>query len=219
MTRPRRDYPGLLITFEGPDGSGKTTQIERLAARLRAMDVAAEVTGEPKGTAVGRRIFELHGLALTPMTETFLMMAQRAQHVAEVLVPWLSAGRVVLCDRFIDASVAYQGYGRQVSVSTVRTLNGYAAGPVVPDLTLVLDVPPHVGHARIRDRHHDRFEREGEAFRARVRDGYHALVATEPRMRLIDAGRSIDAVAAEITDVVLTCLFAHDRLPHGVSTW
>src|SRR5438034_3280343 len=135
---------GVLITFEGPDGSGKSTQIERLAECLRAASVAVELAREPKGTALGEAIFGLHGLRPEPLAELFLMLAQRAQHVAEKIRPWLEAGRVVLCDRFIDASVAYQGYGRGLGSCLVQTLNAHAAGHIAPHLTRI-DAPPHAG--------------------------------------------------------------------------
>src|SRR3990167_7035235 len=112
---PRPSQPrtaGVLITFEGQDGSGKSTQIERLGERLGGAGLPVELTREPKGTTLGKAIFGLHSLRPEPLAEPFLMLAQRAQHVAEKIRPWLDAGRVVLCDRFIDASVAYQGYGR-----------------------------------------------------------------------------------------------------------
>jgi len=139
------------------------------------------------------------------------MLAQRAQHVAEQIRPWLDARRVVLCDRFIDASVAYQGYGRSLGPSVVQTLNAHAAGLIVPDLTLFLDVPPDVGFTRIGGRRFDRFEREGPEFHERVRQGYLALLRTEPRFRRIDATRDIDAVAADIAKVVLAFLAARER--------
>src|SRR5438552_3472974 len=145
---------GVLITFEGPDGSGKSTQIERLAERLRAASVAVELTREPKGTALGEAIFGLHSLRPEPLAELFLMLAQRAQHVAEKIRPWLDVGRVVLCDRFIDASVAYQGDGRGLGSRLVQTLNAHAAGDMVPDLTLLLDVGAvDAGHRRGPARH------------------------------------------------------------------
>src|SRR5260370_38836283 len=116
MTTPARwsaaGPAGVLITFEGPDGSGKSTQLERLGERLRGAGVAVEVTREPKGTALGEAIFGLHSLRPEPLAELFLMLAQRVQHVAEKIRPWLDPGRVVVCDRFIDASVAYHGYAR-----------------------------------------------------------------------------------------------------------
>ena len=207
---------GVLITFEGPDGSGKSTQLERLGERLRGAGLAVELTREPKGTALGKAIFGLHSLRPEPLAELFLMLAQRAQHVAEKIRPWLDAGRVVLCDRFIDASVAYQGYGRGLGSCMVQTLNAHAAGRIVPDLTLLLDVPPEVGFARIGGRRFDRFEREAPEFHERVRQGYLALMRTEPRFRRIDAARAVDAVAADIAEVVLGFLAARERLPHAV---
>src|SRR3989442_1491778 len=155
---------GVLITFEGPDGSGKSTQLEQLGERLRGAGVAVELTREPKGTALGEAIFGLHSLRPEPLAELFLMLAQRAQHVAEKIRPWLDSGRVVLCDRFVDANVTYQGYGRGLGSCMVQTLNAHAAGQTVPDLTLFLDVPPDVGFARIAGRRFDCFEREGPSF-------------------------------------------------------
>src|SRR5436309_14182197 len=164
MTNLSRPSPqrtaGVLITFEGPDGSGKSTQMARLGERLRAAGLAVELTREPNGTTLGHEIFALHRLRPEPLAELFLMLAQRAQHVGEKIRPWLDAGRVVLSDRFIDASVAYQGYGRGLGSRLVQTLNAHAVGYMVPDLTLLLDVPPDVGFARIGDRRFDRFERE-----------------------------------------------------------
>ena len=222
MTTLRRPFAartaGVLITFEGPDGSGKSTQIERLAERLRAASVAVELTREPKGTALGEAIFGLHGLRPEPLAELFLMLAQRAQHVAEKIRPWLEAGRVVLCDRFIDASVAYQGYGRGLGFCLVETLNAHATGHIVPDLTLLLDVPPHIGLGRIGDRRGDRFERENHEFHERVRQGYLALMRRSPRFRPIDATRAVDAVAADIAEVVLGFLAARARLPLAVGS-
>ncbi|MGQ0722842.1 MAG: dTMP kinase [Candidatus Eiseniibacteriota bacterium] len=217
MTKLSRPFAarsaGVLITFEGPDGSGKTTQLERLGERLRASGLPVELTREPKGTALGEAIFGLHGLRPEPLAELFLMLAQRAQHMAEKIRSWLDAGRVVLCDRFIDASVAYQGYGRGLGARLVQALNAHASGHIVPDLTLLLDVPPLVGLARIGDRRFDRFEGEDHEFHERVRQGYLALLLTEPRFQRIDAARAVDAVAADIADVVLGFLAAREPLP------
>jgi dTMP kinase len=214
--RPPSSTPhpaGVLITFEGLDGSGKTTQIERLAVRLRAAGVLVALTGEPKGTALGEAIFGLHGLRPEPLAELFLMLAQRAQHVAEKIRPWLDAGRLVLCDRFIDASVAYQGCGRGLGGRFVQALNARVVGSIVPDSTLLLDVPPEVGLARIGHRRFDRFEGEDREFHERVRAGYLALALTEPRFRRIDATAPIDAVADAIAEVVLGFLAERERLP------
>src|SRR5438093_141924 len=207
---------GVLITFEGPDGAGKSTQLERLGERLRGAGVAVELTREPKGTALGEAIFGLHSLRPEPLAELFLMLAQRAQHVAEKILPWLDAGWVVLSDRFIDASVAYQGYGRGLGSCMVQTLNAHAAGRIVPELTPLLDVPPEVGLARIGGRRFDRFEREGPEFHERVREGYLALMSREPRVRRIDAARPVDVVAADIEDAVLGFLARRDLFTHAV---
>ncbi len=220
MTNLSRPSPqrtaGVLITFEGPDGSGKSTQMERLGERLRGAGLAVELTREPKGTTLGEAIFGLHSLRPEPLAELFLMLAQRAQHVAEKIRPWLDSGRVVLCDRFVDASVTYQGYGRGPGSCMVQTLNAHAAGQTVPDLTLFLDVPPDVGFARIAGRRFDCFEREGPSFHERVRQGYLALMRTEPRFRRIDATRAVDAVAADIAEVALAFLTARERLSPAV---
>jgi dTMP kinase len=207
---------GVLITFEGPDGSGKSTQLERLADRLRATGIAVELTREPKGTALGEAIFELHGLRPAPLAELFLMLAQRAQHIAEKIRPWLDVGRVVLCDRFIDASVAYQGHGRGLGWRLVEMLNAHATGGIAPDLTMLVDVPPQVALARIHERRRDRFEREGHEFHERVRQGYLALMRRNPRVRRIDAARPVDAVAADVADVVRGFLATCERRPHSM---
>jgi len=207
---------GTASVIEGPDGSGKSTQIARLGERLRAAGVAVELTREPNGTALGQAIFGLHSLRTEPLAELFLMLAQRAQHVAEKIRPWLDAGWVVLSDRFIDASVAYQGYGRGLGSCMVQTLNAHAAGRIVPDLTLLLDVPPEVGLERIGGRRFDRFEREGPEFHERVREGYLALMSREPRVRRIDAARPVDVVAADIEDAVLGFLARRDLFTHAV---
>jgi len=216
MTNLSRPSAGLLITFEGPDGSGKSTQLAGLGEHLRAAGIAVELTREPKGTALGEAIFGLHSLRPEPLAELFLMLAQRAQHAAKKIRPWLDAGRVVLCDRFIYASVAYQGYGRGLGPCLVQTPNAHAAHHIVPDLTLLLDVPPDVGLARIGGRRFDHFEREGHEFHERVRQGYLALMRSEPRFRLVDATRAADAVAADIYEVVLSLLTARERLPLAV---
>ncbi|MGH7341733.1 MAG: dTMP kinase [Candidatus Rokuibacteriota bacterium] len=220
MTNLSRRSPartaGVFITFEGPDGSGKSTQIARLGECLRGAGLPVELTREPKGTPLGEAIFGLHSLRPEPLAELFLMLAQRAQHVAEKIRPGLEAGRVVLCDRFIDASVAYQGYGRGLGSCMVHTLNAHATGQTIPDLTLFLDVPPDVGFERIGGRRFDRFEREGAEFHERVRQGYLTLMRTEPRFRRIDATRAVDAVAADIAEVVLGFVAKRERLSLAV---
>jgi dTMP kinase len=194
---------GILITFEGVEGSGKTTQMRRLARRLTREGYRVECTAEPDGTALGaavRRLLERPGLR--PLGEVFLFMAARQQHVADRIRPWLARGRVVLCDRYTDATVAYQGWGRGVDVGLIRELNERATGGLVPDLTLLFDLPPAEGLRRI-GRRRDRFERETLAFHRRVRRGYLAIQRAEPkRVRLIDAAAPPAAVEARVAAVV-----------------
>ena len=194
---------GVLITFEGVEGSGKSTQIRRLERWLRDEGYRPETTSEPDGTALGvalRRLFERKP---RPLAEMFLFMAARHQHVAEKLRPWLRAGRIVLCDRYTDATVAYQGYGRGIDPQLIRELNVQATGGVLPDLTLLFDLDPAEGFRRIGGRRRDHFEREALAFHRRVRRGYLEILRAEPkRMRLVRAAEPPDVVAAAVRTVV-----------------
>ncbi len=195
---------GVLITFEGVEGSGKTTQMTRLGRWLGKQGYRVERTAEPDGTPLGaaiRRLFERPDIR--PLTEVFLFMAARQQHVAEKIGPWLRRGAVVLCDRYTDATVAYQGYGRGVDRDLIRELNVRATGGVLPDLTLLFDLDPREGFRRIGRRRLDRFEREALAFHRRVRRGYLEVHRAEPkRVRLVHAGRPPAAVAAEVEAIV-----------------
>ena len=194
---------GIFITFEGVEGAGKTTQMARLARVLKRGGHRVERTREPDGTTLGtlvRRSFELHP---EPLVEVFLFMAARHQHVREKLGPWLARGRVVLCDRYADATVAYQGYGRGVDVDVIRELNVRATGGLMPDLTLLFDLKPEDGFRRIGQRPLDNFEREKLAFHRRVRRGYLEIHRAEPkRVRLIHAARPPAEVAREVDAVV-----------------
>src|SRR5438128_1567217 len=197
---------GALITLEGVEGSGKTTQMMRLERWLRQQGRKVEHTREPDGTRLGaevRRLFERPGVHPQPLVEVFLFMAARQQHVAEKIRPWLDRGRVVLSDRYADATVAYQGYGRGVDPDLIRELNTRATGGVVPDLTLLFDLDPAEGLRRIRGRRLDRFEREALAFHRRVRRGYLEIRRAEPkRVRLIRAARPPAVVEAEVRAIV-----------------
>lgn len=197
---------GVLITFEGVEGSGKTTQMARLGRWLRKEGYQVERTAEPDGTALGaavRELFERPRIRPTPLGEVFLFMAARQQHVTEKVRPWLEQGRLVLCDRYADATVAYQGYGRGIDPDLIRELNVRATGGVLPDLTLVFDVDPSEGLRRIKRRRLDRFEREALTFHERVRRGYLEIHRAEPkRVRLIPAARPPAIVAAEVEAVV-----------------
>jgi dTMP kinase len=192
----------VLITLEGVEGSGKTTQMLGLARWLRRQGYRVESTREPDGTRLGqavRRLFE-HGPQ--PLSELFLFLAARHQHVAERVGPWLKRGRVVLCDRYTDATVAYQGHGRGLDLEMIRELNVRATGGVLPDLTLLFDLDPAVGFRRIGRRRRDNFERQALAFHRRVPRGYLEIQRAEPkRVRVITAARTPAAVAADVQAV------------------
>jgi dTMP kinase len=194
---------GVLITFEGVEGSGKTTQMARLSRWLRNRKYRVEMTREPDGTTLGAGVRRLFERSPQPLTEVFLFLAARHQHVAEKIRPWLDRGRVVLCDRYTDATVAYQGYGRGLDPGAIRDLNVRATGGVLPDLTLLFDLDPAEGFRRIGRRRRDHFEREKLAFHRRVRRGYLEIQRVEPkRVRVIDAARDRSTVGAQIRGVV-----------------
>jgi dTMP kinase len=175
---------GLLISVEGVEGSGKSTQCRRLAAALRDRGREVVLTSEPDGTELGlavRRVFEGRGSVPTPLTQAFLFMAARQQHVAEVIRPGLARGAVVVSDRYTDATLAYQGYGQGLSLEVIRDLNALATGGALPDLTLVLDLDPAAGMRRIAGRAHDAFERMDLDFHRRVRQGYLEIARTDKR--------------------------------------
>ncbi len=200
---------GRFITFEGPEGAGKSTQLQLLAAWFRSRGLDPIVTREPGGTRMGDRIREAmfgsyaegesdHGIL--PLTEAFLMNAARAPHVQELLRPAIDAGRLVLCDRYADATLAYQGYARGLDMGMLRQLISIATGGLQPDLTIYLDVPAEIGLAR-RHSHGElnRLDREDVAFHERVIAGYRQLIAAEPeRWRVVDANRPAEAVQAEL---------------------
>jgi len=194
-----------FVTFEGIEGSGKTTHLRHLAAHLRELGRGPVETKEPGGTRAGTAIRRLllgeDGAPLTPLAELFLYCADRTQHVDEVIRPALDAGQVVLCDRFSDSTIAYQGYGRGLDLEAVRVLDARARGGVWPSLTFLLDCPVEEGLRRARGRPGagDRFERETPAFHERVRAGFLALAAAEPgRFCVLDAAEPIDSVRARV---------------------
>ncbi len=201
---------GALITVEGVEGSGKSTQCARLAAHLTARGIEGVLTSEPDGTPLGariRRLFEADGPTPTPLTQTFLFMAARQEHVTRVIAPALTRGAVVISDRYTDATVAYQGYGQGVDVQTIGELNMLATGGVLPDLTLVLDLDPMVGMRRIRDRALDAFEKMDLAFHRRVREGYLEIAHSDKnRVVVLDAGREPEVLHADVVRSVDECL-------------
>ncbi|HBT48050.1 MAG TPA: dTMP kinase [Peptococcaceae bacterium] len=202
---------GMFITFEGPDGSGKTTQMELLARHLELKGFKVLCTREPGGTPLAEAI---RRLLLSPwpeqvlgITEVFLYAAGRAQHVREKLLPALEAGRIVLSDRFVDSSVAYQGFGRGLDPGLVGRINELATGGLTPRLTLLLDLPPEEGLRRRRAAERkdgpDRFEEEDLDFHRRVREGYLELARREPgRIKIINAAASRDEVFRQVREAV-----------------
>jgi len=205
---------GLFITFEGTEGGGKSTQIQLLAEHLRGLGQTVRQLREPGGTPIGEEIRHLlkhsdanHGM--TSEAELLLMNASRAQLVREVIRPALAGGEVVLCDRFYDSTVAYQGYGRGLDLTLVKAVIDFAVGTTRPDLTLWLKVSPEVSERRRADRAaaagpvRDRFEEADRAFFGRVEQGYRAIATAEPqRVRIIDANQSVESVAAAVRRVV-----------------
>ena len=193
-----------FITFEGGDGSGKSTQIRVLADHLRRAGRDVVVTFEPGEGELGRELRRLiqHSGDIHARTEALLYAADRAEHVHAVIAPALASGRVVLCDRYLDSSVAYQGAARELGVGEIRDLSLWATGGLMPDLTLLLDVDPALGAAR-RTGEPDRLEREPEAFHQRVRTNFLQAAAAEPaRFAVLDAAGSVADVAAAVRRVV-----------------
>jgi dTMP kinase len=193
---------GRYIALEGAEGCGKSTQAARLADALGAV-----LTRETGGTAIGARIRSiLHDTAvdnLSHRAEALLAAADRAQHIDEVVAPALAAGRHVVSDRSVYSTLAYQGYGRQLAVDEVREINRWAVGGHWPDLVLLIDAAPEVLERRMRGRQLDRFEREGDQFHQRVRDGFRSMALDEPdRWVVIDGARSPDEVAASVRAAV-----------------
>ena len=202
---------GFFVSFEGPEGSGKSTQIHRLAASLAEQGHTVWTTREPGGTRAGELIRPIllgpQAGPLSAWSEALLFTAARAQLVDEVIRPRLQRGELVLCDRYSDSTLAYQGYGRGIELETMRRLQADATGGLTPDLTLLLDLPVEAGLARIPRQAKDRLDRETIAFHQRVYAGYHEMAAREPhRWRQVDASRDADVVASRILELVLEAL-------------
>lgn len=196
--------PGFFITFEGADGSGKTTQLARLAAWCREQGYQVTLTREPGGTPTAERIRSLvlePGLTIDTKTEALLYLAARAEHVAQVIKPALEAGQIVLCDRFADSTLVYQGLTRGLGLETMTQLNAFAAGGIKPQLTFVLDGAPELlAERRAKRGVEDRFELEGLEFQQQVRAGFLTLAQAEPeRIKLIEALWPVD----EVTEAIL----------------
>ncbi|HEV1286642.1 MAG TPA: dTMP kinase [Bryobacteraceae bacterium] len=204
---------GLFITFEGPEGSGKSTQLRRLAARLRAEGRTVLETAEPGGTAIGMQIrrvlLDAKNHELRPTTELLLMFAARAQNVDELILPALSRGEIVLCDRFTDSSLVYQGVARGLGADVVYDVDRIACRGLVPDLTIVVDIATELGLERARARNQNtrdvetRLDEQAVDFHRKVRDAYLQLAADEPnRVKLVDGSGSEDNVEKHVWEAV-----------------
>jgi dTMP kinase len=217
----QRTSKGKFITVEGLDGCGKSTQLERLATALRGEGIDVLVTREPGGTPVGEKlravVLDSRTSGLSPLAELAILFASRAQHIFEVILPAVQAGKWVLCDRFTDSSEAYQGGGRELGSDAVLTLHRVLCGDLHPDLTILMDSDVAASVARARRRNsaakdssqidENRFEQENKAFFTRVRNKYLEIAKREPqRVAIVDARRTADVVHPEILNVVRTRL-------------
>ncbi|MFZ3055630.1 MAG: dTMP kinase [Smithella sp.] len=200
-----------LITFEGIEGSGKSTQIKLVAEYLSRRHVSLVVTAEPSGTAIGRKIgsilFNREHNNMCAETEMFLFCAARSQHVREIIMPAIKQNKVVLCDRFSDATYAYQGAGRGLDNQFIKLINDYSSMLLKPDLTLLFDLPVEIGLQRANKRNDnlkesssiDRFEKENMDFHRRIREGYLNILKNDPdRFRLIDANRDVETIQKDV---------------------
>ena len=193
---------GIFISIEGPDGSGKSTQIENIKEFFHDKNMDIIFTREPGGTPIGERIrgiiLDRKCSEMDPMTEAMLYAAARAQHVAQVIRPALEKGKIVICDRFVDSSIAYQGYGRKLG-EAVASINHFAVKECMPDMTILLKLDPSVGKHRISEDQQDRLEAEREAFHQEVYKGYLELEKNFPdRIVGIDADRGINEIKVDI---------------------
>ena len=217
--RKWRDRRGVFLTFEGPEGSGKSTQIRFLGTALRKAGYSVVYTREPGGTQMaeairGTLLSAKSKESITPETEALLVLAARSQHVVHKIRPALARGSIVLCDRFADSTFAYQGFGRGLSLSWLELANRTATDGLMPDLTLLLDVPASVGLTRRRRAHghQNRLDRETAKFHQRVRQGFLTLASRTPRrIKVVNSNRSVEIVRAEIAAVVLGWLRTRER--------
>lgn len=211
----------MFITLEGIEGSGKTTQIGRLAEFLENKGIGCVTTRQPGGTLIGENIRSIlldpANSALAPLAELLLYMADRAQHIHELIRPALMNGKTVVCDRYFDATLVYQGFARGLSIRLIKQLHQLLFDDLKPDVTLLLDLSPQLGLERAwqqlnngqRSGHESRFEAEALAFHEKVRAGYLELARLEPdRFRIVDASKSQDEVFSAIREIVLS-IFKH----------
>lgn len=200
--------PGLFVCFEGGDGAGKSTQVRLLTDVLEQRGRDVLVTRQPGGTPLGAQIRELvlHGDHVSARAEALLFAADKAHHVDQLIRPALAAGRVVITDRYVDSAITYQGAGRDLGADEITSLQHWAVGGLLPDLTIVLDVTPEVGRERRGDVH-DRLESEADAFHAAVRRGYLDLAAQDPeRYLVLDGSKPVEHLHAAVVDGVVRVL-------------
>jgi len=205
-----------FITFEGIEGCGKTTQVELLSRFMKDQDIPSIFTREPGGCVISNKIRDIlldaENRKLVPLAELLLYAAARTQHVEEVIRPSISEGKIVICDRFTDATIAYQGFGRSLDLDLICNLNRLASGGLVPNLTILLDCPEELGLRRAQERiqlikgaREERFEKESLRFHHAVREGYLHLAANSPeRFVVLDASKEISETAFAVREVVLS---------------
>lgn len=203
---------GIFISFEGPDGAGKTTALEKLLPLLKERtDKEVVLSREPGGSIIAEKIrkiiLDIHDEEMDPRTEALLYAAARRQHLVDAVLPALEEGKVMLSDRFVDSSIAYQGGGRQIGTKEVGEINDFAIDGHLPDLTVYFDVTPDVGLGRIRKDHEgamDRLEKEALSFHQRVYDSYMEIVKNNPdRIKTIDAAQPVEKVVVDALDVII----------------
>ncbi len=199
-------HKGLFITIEGPDGAGKSTQIPFIKGFLEEKGYKVVLTREPGGTVIGEKIREIildkNHKEMSDGTEALLYAASRAQHVAELIIPALNEGKIVLCDRFVDSSIVYQGKGRELGIEAVSDINSFATMGLKPDLTIFLDIDPEIGLKRVKaTKEVDRLEQEKLDFHKKVYEGYRELINMYPdRIKVISASRPVEEVSKDIED-------------------
>lgn len=207
---------GFFITFEGSEGAGKSIQVEILTSHLHEEGYEVKVTREPGGTRIGEQIRSIthsqENVDLEATAEAYLMAAARAQHVEQVIFPSLEAGKIVVCDRYVDSSIAYQGYGRKLGPDKIKELNDMAVNDALPDLTILLNVPVEIGVRRRKKslKPNDRLDLQQKEFYERVHDGYIQLAKKDPkRYVVIDASQTIEKISIEVWGSVKKALDRH----------